>query len=121
MYCLFKKNVLGGDVSDIEMRTILKPLSKSTPSNIAKYVSDHPDFLKYKAYYKKDEKDTINFIKNNYINVKNSKALSNHVLHLKSDFKVQSIYYSNNDAYIIIVGKEQLFVIDSRSGKKVYQ
>ena len=44
----------------------------------------------------------------------------NHRIEIDQNFEVQGLFFSNNDIYLVVVGKRELFIIDNRTGLKAY-
>lgn len=91
-------------------------------SNIARYVYNHPDFLEYNQLPEADKKQLsrrTNFIKNVYDNAGQPHANQRYILDEK--YGPTDIFFSDNDLYVIVIGKKELIIVDARTGSRMFK
>lgn len=115
---LFKKNVIGIEPTEHEIMEAIQIFSSENCflSNISKLTFEHPDFF---PIVKKTIKDPrigprLAFIKSNF--AFDNRCYVNHVIPLENKFEAKSVSFSNNDIYLVLIGKSQLQIVDARYG-----
>jgi ABC-type Zn2+ transport system substrate-binding protein/surface adhesin len=91
-------------------------LNKSLLSNLTKTLLQHNDIVEFKN--RVSDRCSIN--DSNLISKLSSSLRFNQSVKLSMQLEPKSIFFSNNDYYIGIIGRKDVIIIDSRTGKQVH-
>lgn len=143
LYVLFKKKIYGSEVREDEMLEVLKNVYRNIKvvSNLTLELLQMPEIVEARENFKMwgildtinegeaDKSPTTAHLKLSaqktlrQVYKESSKPQCNFSIDIsdeKKDFEPQGFFISNNDNYVGVIGQTEIWIIDSRNGKKIH-
>jgi hypothetical protein len=119
VFVLFKKNIEGGTITKEDMKESVAQMESKgkVTSKIARQIFDHPDFYPHRKAPKDIKVHQANL---KYVSTRfhDDGIKSNQLVSLPEAFEPQSLFFSNNDQHLAVIGAQRLLIVDVKTGQK---